>query len=330
MQKEAKNNETTKVELGYTTPSAQTNKVKQTSTNRTDTSRLAMKQTNASQTDPNQPAAKRTSTNQTARKRTDPGRTELFVDGDNETKRIDDTKRGTNKRSVTGHRIDSGTGELQHTGFGWDGIDRSGATCGAATVSGGIHQSARQMIEHNEAIAAGQKQAQNPCTQFTLAVNEGPTADMLAASMEIFNMPKIDLDDEDAVRQRLNDFFEVYAKRGLRPTVAGMGLALGLDRRRLWEIKVDATNTRQRNWAKGTRDLIKGAYVIMESLWESYMVGGKLNPVTGIFLAKNQYGYVDRMEHTVSPGVEEQQRSAEDIRRRYISAADEETIEIED
>lgn len=316
MPKEAKNNETTKVELDYTTPPP--------------TQQAAAKRTNTDRTNANQTATKRTSTKQTAKKRTELGRTAHAVDGNNETERADDTKHGASKRNVTGLHLDSDAGELQHTGFGWDGIDRSGTTCGTATVSGGIHQSAREMIERNEAIAAGQKQIRNPCVQFSLAVNEGPTADMLAASMEIFNMPKIDLDDEEAVRQRLNDFFEVYARRGLKPTVAGMGLALGLDRRRLWEIKVDAPNTRQRNWAKGTRDLIKGAYIIMESLWESYMVGGKLNPVTGIFLAKNHYGYVDRMDHVVAPNMEEQQRSAEDIRRRYISAADEDTIEIED
>ena len=324
--KEAKNNETTKVELDYTTPPAQQTATKRTNTNRTDA---------------NQTTTKRTSTKQTAKKRTDPSRTEHAVDGNNETERAEKTKRTTKKRTGVEVQLDYTAecaanpthAEPKRSSFDWDGVDRSGPTCGTATVKGGIHQSAREMIEKQQAIASGEKKLcanRNPQEQMVLAANEGPTADMLAASIELFNMPRVDLEDEWAVRERITEFFEVYAKRGLKPTVAGLGLALGLDRRRLWEIKTGAVNTRQRTWPKGTQDSIRGAYVIMESLWESYMVGGKLNPVTGIFLAKNQYGYVDRMDHVVAPNVEEQQRSAEDIRRRYISAADEDTIEIED
>ncbi len=312
MPKEAKNNETTKVELDYTTSSAQ------------------------------QTTTKRTSTKQTGPKRNEPNQPDHTVDGYNETERAEKTKRTTKKRSNTGRQVGYTTEaaaseptctEPKRGGFGWDGVDRSGLTCGTATVQGGVHQSAREMIEKQQAIVAGEKKMcanRNPQEQMILAANEGPTADMLAASIELFNMPRVDLEDEWAVRERITEFFEVYAKRGLKPTVAGMGLALGLDRRRLWEIKTGAVNTRQRTWPKGTQDAIRGAYIIMESLWESYMVGGKLNPVTGIFLAKNQYGYVDRMDHVVAPNVEEQQRSAEDIRRRYLESGDEEITEFKE
>ena len=34
---------------------------------------------------------------------------------------------------------------------------------------------------------------------------------------------------------------------------------------------------------------IKKAYFLMENLWENYMQNGKVNPVAGIFLGKNNY-----------------------------------------
>jgi hypothetical protein len=39
----------------------------------------------------------------------------------------------------------------------------------------------------------------------------------------------------------------------------------------------------------------------MEELWETYMQNGKINPVSGIFLAKNNYGYSDKQEYVVTP-----------------------------
>ena len=55
----------------------------------------------------------------------------------------------------------------------------------------------------------------------------------------------------------------------------------------------------------------------MENLWENYMQNGKINPVAGIFLGKNNYGYQDKTEYVVTPN---QQRdsdySEQEIRER--------------
>ena len=56
----------------------------------------------------------------------------------------------------------------------------------------------------------------------------------------------------------------------------------------------------------------------MENLWENYMQSGKLNPVTGIFLAKNNFGYRDQTETVITPNVQKEQYSTESIRERYL------------
>ena len=64
----------------------------------------------------------------------------------------------------------------------------------------------------------------------------------------------------------------------------------------------------------------------MENLWENYMQNGKINPVSGIFLGKNNFGYQDKTEYVVTPNMNnDSDYNADDIKKRYIT--DSATIE---
>ena len=154
-----------------------------------------------------------------------------------------------------------------------------------------------------------------------LNLEAGDNAKILDVNIKLFNMSKVDLHDPDAVAERLTEFFALYAENDMKPTVAGMGLALGLDRRRLWEIKTGNYHTSKELAAlpRDTTDCIKKAYVIMENMWETYMNSGKINPVSGIFLGKNNFGYQDKQEMVLTPNAQQESDfSAEDIRKRYM------------
>lgn len=57
----------------------------------------------------------------------------------------------------------------------------------------------------------------------------------------------------------------------------------------------------------------------MEVLWENYSQNGKINPVMGIFLGKNNYGYLDKTEYVVTPNVQQDNDYDPDsIRQRYL------------
>ena len=61
----------------------------------------------------------------------------------------------------------------------------------------------------------------------------------------------------------------------------------------------------------------------MEILWENYMQNGKINPVSGIFLGKNNFSYVDKQEHVVTPNTNsDNDFNADDIRKRYLNNSD--------
>ena len=152
-----------------------------------------------------------------------------------------------------------------------------------------------------------------------LMVEQGDNTKYLALGMRLFQLPPIDLTDSEQVNNRLMEFFQIHADADMKPTVSGMGMALGLDRRRLWEIKTGVTD-RNKDLPTSTRDSIKKAYEYMEILWENYMQNGKINPVSGIFLGKNNFGYQDKTEYVVTPNVHnDSDYSAEDIRSRYLS-----------
>ena len=139
---------------------------------------------------------------------------------------------------------------------------------------------------------------------------------------KLFNLPAIDLKDPEQVNNRLNEFFQIHAEADMKPTVSGMGMALGLDRRRLWEIKTGNYGTQKSLEALPTltKDYIKKAYEYMEILWENYMQNGKINPVSGIFLGKNNFGYQDKTEYVLTPNNNsDSDFDAEDIKKRYLT-----------
>ena len=155
-----------------------------------------------------------------------------------------------------------------------------------------------------------------------LMTEPGDNTKYLELGKTLFNLPAIDLKDPEQVQDRLNLFFDIHAQADMKPTVAGMGMALGLDRRRLWEIKTG--NHYANKWMDSlptlTVDSIKKAYEYMELLMENYMQNGKINPVSGIFLMKNNFAYLDKVEHVITPNVHnDSDYSADDIKKRYLS-----------
>ena len=150
----------------------------------------------------------------------------------------------------------------------------------------------------------------------------GDNAKYIGVSMQLFNMSKVDLHNPEQVQERLGEYFQIHFDADLKPTVAGMAMALGIDRRRLWEIKAGAKmgGTTEYDLPTATLVSIKRAYDFMENLWENYMQNGKINPVSGIFLGKNNFGYQDKTEYVLTPNQQnDSDYNAEDIKKRYLT-----------
>jgi hypothetical protein len=156
-----------------------------------------------------------------------------------------------------------------------------------------------------------------------LILEPGDNTKILEVNMALLNFPNIDMKDVEQVQQRLNDYFMLYAQADLKPTVVGMAIALnGHSRQWLWALTHDRPLGGMGNMntlPPDVTDTIKKAYFLMENQWETYMNSGKINPVSGIFLGKNNFGYQDKTEYVVTPNVQQDNDyNADDIRSRYL------------
>ena len=130
-------------------------------------------------------------------------------------------------------------------------------------------------------------------------VEPGDNSKYLGHALTIARMPLVDLNDINAVSERIDWYFEFCFGNDMKPTVAGLCNALKISRQTLlrWRTETHRDDTYQA--------VILEAYRVMEELWEGYMQNGKINPVSGIFLAKNNYGYSDKQEYVVTPNTQQ-------------------------
>lgn len=160
-----------------------------------------------------------------------------------------------------------------------------------------------------------------------LMLEKGDNAKIMSINIALFNMQDIDMTNAQAVTGRLGEYFALYEQADLKPTVAGMAIALnGMSRQTLTAIahdRVTGSTGYKSALPPEVTATIKKAYKIMENMWETYMNSGKINPVSGIFLGKNNYGYQDKTEYVLTPNTQnDSDYDAEDIRQRYLIDSD--------
>ena len=156
-----------------------------------------------------------------------------------------------------------------------------------------------------------------------LMLEKGDNAKIMSINIALFNMQDIDMTNAQAVTGRLGEYFALYEQADLKPTVAGMAIALnGMSRQTLTAIahdRVTGSTGYKSALPPEVTATIKKAYKMMENMWETYMNSGKINPVSGIFLGKNNYGYQDKTEYVLTPNTQnDSDYDAEDIRQRYL------------
>lgn len=143
-----------------------------------------------------------------------------------------------------------------------------------------------------------------------LQTDPGDNSKYIRHALATLNLPPIDISNPAHVEDRINWYFYHCIDSDMKPTVNGMCNALGIHRDTLhsWRVGEHRPDSHQA--------IVLRAYRLLEELWEDYMQNGKINPVAGIFLAKNMFvGYSDKQEVVVTPNAPQ------------LSGADYETIE---
>lgn len=124
----------------------------------------------------------------------------------------------------------------------------------------------------------------------------------------------VDLDNTGIVRQRALEYLQSCAEVPTTPTVSGLyALGLGLSRQAVaqWCIRHPNHQTAQ------FIEVLKESFA---DLLAASALGGSVAPVPAIFVLKNCYGWIDRMQVTPAVPVRaEDEYSAEDIAKRYMT-----------
>lgn len=156
--------------------------------------------------------------------------------------------------------------------------------------------------------------------RYQLDLQPGDNSKAIGIIMQFNNLPVIDLYVPEQVRDRINLFYQMCFDNDFKPTVASYAASLGFNRATLWSImNQQGVNNRWNNLPTLTVDYLKKGYSSLEQLWEYYMQNGKINPVSGIFLGKNNFGYVDKTEYTIEPKAT---LDESDLEKKYLTTSD--------
>ncbi|MBS6475106.1 MAG: hypothetical protein KH354_03890 [Clostridiales bacterium] len=129
----------------------------------------------------------------------------------------------------------------------------------------------------------------------TAQTEPGDNRKYLLHSLRIARMSPVTLSDAAQVSKRVYEYFDICAEDDMKPSVAGLALALSTDRRRLWEMRERETK------GAAVADILKKTVQILDLQMVDYMQNGKINPASGIFLMKNNFGYSNQQELVVAP-----------------------------
>ena len=152
----------------------------------------------------------------------------------------------------------------------------------------------------------------------------GDNARFVRLAMASWNLPPIDISDPKQVEQRINEYFRFCADNDRKPQMVGMANWLGVSRDTLQSWK-------RGEYRKETHSaIIQKAVSALEELWAEYMLNGKVNPASGIFIAKNWYNYSDTQQIVVTPNNPLDQADGDEARKKYIQALPEIASDIDD
>lgn len=148
----------------------------------------------------------------------------------------------------------------------------------------------------------------------------GDMSRMITDALNLSSFGPIDINDSAAVEKRIESFLRYCIDHDMKPSVESMALALNTNRTQVWRW----ANGVECNITEASRNAIKKGYSIMNQLLTQTMMDGRINPVSAIFLLKNNMGYKDQTDVVVTPNNPLQDLDANQARQRLLESVPEE------
>ncbi|MBY4798337.1 hypothetical protein K6V98_08260 [Collinsella sp. AGMB00827] len=143
--------------------------------------------------------------------------------------------------------------------------------------------------------------------------------------------PMVDMADPEAVRRRALEYLDLCAQYDTKPLVSGLCIVMGTNRDEVTKwAKGQKTSLGYRLSPESSLEL-QNALANLEVLWEFAMQNnGYRNPVTGIFLGKNNFNYKDISETVIRHESASAGPSRAQLAEKYAAALPAEDVRVED
>ena len=130
------------------------------------------------------------------------------------------------------------------------------------------------------------------------AVSDDVRSKIICHDMMVRRLGKLhNPNDITEVEQRIETYLTLCMNNSVSPTVAGLALSLGIDRRTLWQWIEGVNGTIK---SPEVKDTLKSVYSSIAAMYEEMLTEGKIIPVSAFFLMKNNHGYKDQTDHIVT------------------------------
>lgn len=139
--------------------------------------------------------------------------------------------------------------------------------------------------------------------------------------MELSSFGRIDLSDPDAVQERYLQYLGLCKRYQTKPLISGFCRVMGVSREELIQWSAGKRTAFGDRLSPESALLLKNFLEDFEVSWEfAFQNNGYRNPVTGIFLAKNNFGYKDTSETIVSHKVADAGPTKAQLEAKYQAA----------
>ena len=120
------------------------------------------------------------------------------------------------------------------------------------------------------------------------------------------DIPQVDIDNIEELEKRMKTYLYSCSYWGIIPTFTGLSRSVGVSRRTLynWE------SGKRRYYDERYKKLVDNYKTILESVLTGLLLDNKVSAPVGIFLLKNNYGYMDK-----PPQVDNHKTRAELLKR---------------
>ena len=126
-------------------------------------------------------------------------------------------------------------------------------------------------------------------------------------------MPRLEVWTPENIGKRTMEYLEICKSDGVRVNLSAYALALGTTPDGLNELVSDKRLTDE------TRAAVLKGISMIEAIMIEMMMEQRINPVTGIFLLKNHFGYKDQSEISFKGHIETDKQT---LRAKYKAVVD--------